>query len=203
MNEELLIDKPGPENDALDGGLSYLDIVTAAFGSAIFLLFVFATLPLDQAGGAGADQYIDLQVEFNSSTQIELQIARNGQLVFRTLDPAFNPDPRTGASRLPDTDDYLSVHISNARVSATDAQVIGFRVIGPSHGTWSVFANAATTRNPFGASQESILVDVHASCAKPCEPDAVAAVIDENTYTVSLQSDGIHTEIVRFKIAQQ
>jgi len=192
------LDDQEPEAEGPDGALSYLDIVTAAFGSAIFLLFVFATLPIDQAGGAGADQYIDVQFEYDGEAQIELQVARDGQLVFRTLDPGFNPDPRTGNSGLPNTDDYRSVHISNAQDSKSSPKVLGFRVIGPSPGLWAVFANAAETANPFGDPVAKVSARVFASCAQPCEPVLAGGAKEQ---LVDLSPMAAHVQVVSFDIA--
>lgn len=205
MSDELLFAGDEPGNEEPNGELSYLDIVTAAFGSAIFLLFVFATLPLDQAGGAGADQYIDLQVEYTGNVDVELQVARNNELVFRTLDPHFNPDAFSGQSRLPNTDDYQSVHISNASFSDTDRQMIGFRIIGPSAGTWNVYANAAKAKDPFSAEmfQSNLEVLVHPSCALPCEPKTFNDVELTGNSAVALNSESNHEPLVKFEIKEE
>ncbi len=134
---------------------------------------------------------------------VELQVARNGQLVFRTLDPDFRPDPRTGASRLPDTDDYDSVHISNAAVSRSGAQFMGFRIVGPWEGTWSVFVNAAGHQNPFGAPVEEFLVSVATSCASPCVPTSARGQVAEGQHKVRIRSSGDHSEVVSFPIAKE
>lgn len=205
MSEEIFIAGTEPAGDDPNGELSYLDIVTAAFGSAIFLLFVFATLPLDQAGGAGADQYIDLQLVYMRNIDVELQVARNDELVFRTLDPHFKPNPFSGQSRLPDTDDYQSVHISNASFSDKDKQVIGFRIIGPTAGTWKVYANAAKANDPFatGIFQSDLTVFAHPSCALPCEPKTFDDMeIPENS-AIALNAGSNHEPLVKFEIRDE
>ena len=62
-----------------DGGgpaplaLSLLDIVSAGFGSAIFLFVVFASLPVAQPTpvGVGGSEYIDLYLEWGSAAALE------------------------------------------------------------------------------------------------------------------------------------
>lgn len=205
MSNDVFFAGDEPNSEETNRELSYLDIVTAAFGSAIFLLFVFATLPLDQAGGAGADQYIDLHIEYSGDTYVELQIARNEELVFRTLDPQFNPDPFTGQSRLPNTDDYQSVHISNASISNSEKQVIGFRIIGPTFGTWHVYANAAKARDPFATDtfQSSFVVDVRPSCALPCEPKTFDGSDLSGASVITLNAGGNHEPLVKFEIREE
>lgn len=163
------------ENDYTESNsdLAYLDIVTAAFGGAIFLLFVFATLPLDRAGGAGAANYIDVHISYPGDTVVELQVEHNGQMILRTLDATFGFEAKTGAARLAASPAFQNVIVTNkdVRRSATQ-QHLGFRILGPATGVWEVFANAAERTAPFGtAGSETIDLEVFASCAPPCTLD--------------------------------
>lgn len=205
MNDEVFFAVDELDSEEPNGELSYLDIVTAAFGSSIFLLFVFATLPLDQAGGAGADQYIDLQIEYVGDIDVELQVARNDELVFRTLDPKFDPDPFTGWSGLPNSDDYQSVHISNANLSEDGMQVIGFRVIGPSAGIWHIYANAAKAREPFDDNtfKSDFAATLLPSCARPCEPKGPAGADIPESLTIRLDASREHEALVTFEISDE
>lgn len=166
---ELLEDADQEPNSAL----SYLDIVTAAFGAAIFLLFVFATLPLDRAGGAGAATYIDVHVSYLGTAVIEIQLEHNGKMILRTLDPTFSFDPRTGVAKLSASPAFQDVLISNKEMAASGTQQhIGFRVLGPAPGAWVVHANAAESVAPFSETASTpITLQVETACAAPCIPD--------------------------------
>ena len=206
MTSEITPEIYAEGEDQTDGSLSYLDIVTAAFGSAIFLLFVFATLPLDQAGGAGATQYIDVQVSYEEDANVELQIVYNDKLLFRTLDPRFQPDPRTGASGIKNPN-FKFLHITSiASQNSGDSQEIGFRVLGPAEGKWEVYANAAEQADPFSEESKMVKMTFRHSCAPPCESkDSNGAILSNqpSELVADLQPSKLHQQVLQIEIGRE
>ncbi|WP_282095863.1 hypothetical protein [Epibacterium ulvae] len=80
---------------------------------------------------------------------------------------------------------------------------MGFRIVGPWEGTWSVFVNAAGHQNPFGAPVEEFLVSVATSCASPCVPTSARGQVAEGQHKVRIRSSGDHSEVVSFPIAKE
>jgi hypothetical protein len=87
-------------------GLSFVDLVSGGFGAAFFLFLVFATLPMDLAGGrGGGSRFMELIVTWNDpELLVGLQVTFQPTGVVsapRMLEPRdramWRIDPRSGA----------------------------------------------------------------------------------------------------------
>lgn len=87
-------------------GLSFVDLVSGGFGAAFFLFLVFATLPMDLAGGrGGGSRFMELIVSWNDpELLVGLQVTFQPAGVVsapRMLEPRdramWRIDPRSGA----------------------------------------------------------------------------------------------------------
>lgn len=139
------------EDEGPDASLSYLDLVTAAFSSAIFLLFIFASLPLDRAGGGGSPCFADLQLEYDDKkAEVELVLVHEGIEILRTSDRRLAYDEASG--RVDARGRAKAILLTNQRDSFEKAkQRLGFRLLEPVEGTWEVYLNSVTVVNAFDA----------------------------------------------------
>jgi hypothetical protein len=145
------------EDEGLDARLSYLDLVTAAFSSAIFLLFIFASLPLDRAGGGGSPCFADLQFEYeNEDAEVELILVHkytegDGTEILRTSDRNLDYDEASGL--VDNTRGRAkAILLTNQRDTFEDANTrLGFRLLEPVEGTWEVYLNSVIVVSAFDA----------------------------------------------------
>lgn len=149
--------------------LSFLDIVSAGFGGAIFLFVIFATLPIAErhGGGGGGSRFIDIYLEWDLVSFDELQAEALVELQTQYIDTSgaahrFRLGER-GAKIAPETDVFWPRGANPWRT----ALVVGYardgeyapmenlgqenpnnpdrylhaRIIEPAEGTWLFFAN--------------------------------------------------------------
>lgn len=144
------------ENDiTFNVELSFLDIVSAGFGGAIFLLIIFATLPVQSPeSGASASRFIDLRLEINNPFALmEIQTFVNGKLSFRSRGIGIEIHPLTGkvwsATRLPAAQIIASL-LDNSKkygkainlLNSQGARIISLRFLDPDPGVWSFKVNS-------------------------------------------------------------
>ena len=144
--------------------LSFLDIVSAGFGGAIFLLVIFATLPIAelQGGGGGGTRFIDLYLNWDTLNESGKQVEALVELQIEHLDTGQVRRRirlgKPGARIVPETDALVTADRQKAPWKT--ALVMGFdwdgayaptesprtrylhaRIIEPADGEWFFFAN--------------------------------------------------------------
>ena len=149
--------------------LSFLDIVSAGFGGAIFLLVIFATLPIAErhGGGGGGSRFIDLYLEWSRVSFDGYQVEA---LVELQIKHTVNGSSRRfrlgkqGAEIVPQTDvfspgdakppwrtalvtgydrggAYVPTEDLDKEGSNRPPRYLHARIIEPDDGEWSFFAN--------------------------------------------------------------
>ena len=148
--------------------LSFLDIVSAGFGGAIFLLVIFATLPIAErhGGGGGGSSFIDIYLEWSrvpfDGYQVEALVELQIKHTVNGSSRRFRLG-KQGAEIVPQTDvfltggakpwrmalvigydrdgDYVPTETLSKEGSNNPDRYLHARIIKPDDGEWSFFAN--------------------------------------------------------------
>lgn len=189
------------EDKGLDARLSYLDLVTAAFSSAIFLLFIFASLPLDRAGGGGSPCFADLQLEYgDKNAEVELVLVHEGIEILRTSDRRLAYDPASG--RVYGRGRAKAILLTSHRDTFEKANTrLGFRLIEPVEGTWEVYLNSVTVVNAFDATRgQETRIKPDAIVFAPERGGCAETETRADNSPILMQPDGIKTLLMRFEV---
>lgn len=138
-----------------NAALSFLDIVSAGFGGAIFLLVVFITLPIatEGGGGGGSTRYISIalnwpSIRLSNGTEawplIELQIEHN-----KTRISTMYIDPDPDHDILPPLRQRWKMAILSGFDASNRYHAIGenaerevqLRIVDPQSGEWNFYVN--------------------------------------------------------------
>lgn len=191
------------EDRGHDIGLSYLDIVTAAFGSAVFLLFIFASLPLDQAGGGGASCYADLQLEYSQTTaEVEIILVHEGIQILRTSDRRLRHSVVSGRTYTAgQAQEILLTNYRHAFDKLTPR--LGLRILEPEDGIWSIYLNAVTVRNGFDQDRTSETTTIKGTPVfSPTSGRCVSVDKLKAGTPIELKPDGKKTHLITFEVAR-
>ena len=101
--------------------LSFLDIVSAGFGGAVFLFVIFASLPIDTVAPAqgGGRRFIDVQIEWAKQQGKEVLTAEEGggNWIEKTLRSETNLcDMQVARNRLDEHLDYIDPRRERVRI---------------------------------------------------------------------------------------
>lgn len=138
-------------------GLSFIDLVSGGFGAAFFLFLIFVTLPITVVEtGGGGDQYIDLRLEWESATRLEVVVGftpEDGTVerYLRLSDRDVRVDPASGEVTTLDAPFWQDLFVfgyagrSESRMQPADGTVRTatlVRMIRPCAGRYRFFVNA-------------------------------------------------------------
>lgn len=138
-------------------GLSFIDLVSGGFGAAFFLFLIFVTLPITVVEtGGGGDQYIDIRLEWESATRLEIIVGFTPdegtiERYLRLSDRDVRVDPASGEVKTLDDPFWQDLFVfgyagrAESRMESVDGTMRTttlFRMIRPCAGRYRFFVNA-------------------------------------------------------------